>query len=324
MKHPPLLRRPLLIDDRGQKYILSSSPTGADLETSLSEIQSSMSASATAVTVYLYNYNYKHETKGEDGKQKQRPSKILPMEQNWDAFLKKHSLRPLDLAVKSVREKSAAHKAGLKDDDIIIALEGRPIYSFQQLRTHLQKTKKEEIPIVVWREGNTREFLVRPETSTNNGKKVKLIGVYGQGEFLKVPFTQAKPKGLITAFILAFGRTWDAIAKTADGFKKLITNEISFKNIGGPLTIGKFASDSFNTNLFHFFQLMALISVNLGLINLFPIPILDGGHIMFIALEILNRGPISRRKMEIAQQLGLSLLLMLMVGALFNDFSRFF
>ena len=101
-------------------------------------------------------------------------------------------------------------------------------------------------------------------------------------------------------------------------------SESSLKNIGGPLSIGKVATDSFNTSLSYFFQLMALISVNLGIINLFPIPVLDGGHIMFIFLEIINRGPLSRRKMEIAQQVGLSLLLMLMIGAIFNDFTRFF
>ena len=69
---------------------------------------------------------------------------------------------------------------------------------------------------------------------------------------------------------------------------------------------------------------MALISINLGVINLFPIPILDGGHILFIILEAINGGPISRRKMEIAQQFGLSALLLLMIGAIFNDVSRFF
>ena len=99
---------------------------------------------------------------------------------------------------------------------------------------------------------------------------------------------------------------------------------MSIKNLGGPLSIGKVASDSFNTSMSYFFQLMALISVNLGVINLFPIPILDGGHIMFIVLEVANRGPVSRRKMEIAQQVGLVLLMSLMVFALFNDLSRFF
>ena len=88
--------------------------------------------------------------------------------------------------------------------------------------------------------------------------------------------------------------------------------------------MGKVAHDSLNTSLSYFFQLMALISVNLGVVNLFPIPVLDGGHIMFLGLELINGGPLSRRKMEIAQQVGLSLLLMLMIGSLFNDFSRFF
>ena len=112
------------------------------------------------------------------------------------------------------------------------------------------------------------------------------------------------------------------MVKTVESFKKLIFREVSFKTIGGPLSIGKVASDSFNTSITSFLFLMAVISINLGVINLFPIPVLDGGHIMFILLEIINRGPISRRKMEIAQQVGLSLLLMLMVGALVNDFSR--
>jgi regulator of sigma E protease len=122
----------------------------------------------------------------------------------------------------------------------------------------------------------------------------------------------------------ALTRTWNTILKTIESFKKLILGDVSVKSIGGPLAIGKVASDSFNTSLSYFFQLMALISVNLGVINLFPIPVLDGGHIMFILLEVINRGPVSRRKMEIAQQVGLSMLLMLMVGAIFNDVTRFF
>ena len=124
--------------------------------------------------------------------------------------------------------------------------------------------------------------------------------------------------------MIAFERTWDSIVKTFGGFKKLITNETSLKNIGGPLSIGQVAADSFNMSLSYFFSIMALISVNLGVINLFPIPVLDGGHIMFILLEIVNRGPLSRRKLEIAQQFGLSLLLLLTVAALYNDFSRLF
>ena len=84
------------------------------------------------------------------------------------------------------------------------------------------------------------------------------------------------------------------------------------------------ATDSFHIGLTYFLKLMAFISINLGVINLFPIPVLDGGHIFFLLLEFINRGPLSRRKMEIAQQFGISILLMMIFVALFNDFSRMF
>ena len=121
---------------------------------------------------------------------------------------------------------------------------------------------------------------------------------------------------------VALQRSISAMKKTFDGFIMLITGEVSFKTVGGPVTIGKVAKDSYDISISSFLQLMALFSINLGVIILFPIPILDGGHILFIVLEIINRGPISRRKMEIAQQVGLSIILLLMFGALFNDFTR--
>lgn len=117
-------------------------------------------------------------------------------------------------------------------------------------------------------------------------------------------------------------RTWDGIEKTVGGYKKLITREVALSNVGGPFAIGKVASDSFNISLSMFFRLMAFISINLGVINLFPIPVLDGGHIMFLGLEAINRGPLSRRKLEFAQRIGLSLLFFLIFIALFNDITK--
>ena len=220
--------------------------------------------------------------------------------------------------------KSPADKAGIKQGDIITGLEGVEIFSFEDLGQNLQKTKTDSVKVSVWRDGKVMDFNITPEVMNQNGQVIKLIGVYSGGIFQPLKFIETKSKGIAQAAVQSVVRTWDTIIKTLEGFKKLVTAEVSFKTIGGPLAIGKVASDSFNTSMSYFFQLMALISVNLGVINLFPIPVLDGGHIMFIFLEILNRGPISRRKMEIAQQVGLSLLLMLMVGAIFNDFSRFF
>ena len=126
-----------------------------------------------------------------------------------------------------------------------------------------------------------------PEVREINNQKVRLIGVWSLGEYLPLNFVTTESKGLLGSISIGVYRTWDSIEKTLTGFKKLITSESSLKNIGGPLSIGKVATDSFNTSLSYFFQLMALISVNLGVINLFPIPVLDGGHIMFIFLEII-------------------------------------
>jgi regulator of sigma E protease len=188
----------------------------------------------------------------------------------------------------------------------------------------LQTYDKKEVSVEIWSKGELKKLVVSPDVTQQEGKTLRLLGVYSFIEVQKVNFIHTKSKGLFGSVKYSVIRTWDSVKKTIDGFFKLITNQVSLKTIGGPLAIGKVAHDSFNTSLSYFFQLMALISVNLGVINLFPIPVLDGGHIMFIVLEIVNGGPLSRRKMEIAQQVGLSLLLMLMVGAIFNDVSRFF
>jgi regulator of sigma E protease len=163
-----------------------------------------------------------------------------------------------------------------------------------------------------------------PEEQMVEGKKLKLLGVYSLIEIEPIQFINTKSKGIVGSAYFGLVRTWDSFKKTLDGFYKIVTNQVSFKAVGGVFTIGKVANDSFKISFSYFLQLMALISINLGVINLFPMLPLDGGHIMFIFLELINRGPVSRRKMEIAQQIGLSILLMLMVGSIFNDVSRFF
>jgi regulator of sigma E protease len=233
---------------------------------------------------------------------------------------------PIDLVVKSVNMKSPADKAGLKAGDIISKVDGKIVDNFDLLRSTIQKDKEgvKSYEIELIRDGKTITENIEPEVKKISGNEVKIIGVYSAGRYVKGKYVETEPLGLGAALVKSGSRTVESVVKTIEGFKKLLTAQTSFKNIGGPIAIGKVASDSFNTSLSYFFQLMALISVNLGVINLFPIPVLDGGHIMFIILETLNGGPLSRRKLEMAQQFGLSLLLLLMVGAIFNDFVRFF
>jgi regulator of sigma E protease len=165
---------------------------------------------------------------------------------------------------------------------------------------------------------------VIPEVKEVDKKKTKLIGIESGVEYVQPKLIIAKADNFGVALVTAFQRTWDGIVKTFSGYKKLITREVSLNNIGGPLAIGKVASDSLNISFSMFFRLMAIISINLGVINLFPIPVLDGGHIMFLIFETFNGGPLSRKKLEIAQRFGVSVLFLLIFVALFNDITRLF
>ena len=111
---------------------------------------------------------------------------------------------------------------------------------------------------------------------------------------------------------------------TALSFLKLVQRKVSAKNIGGPLMIGKLASDTWKIGLSPFLKIMAIISINLFVLNLLPIPVLDGGHLLFFGIELVKGSPLSFRKLEIMQQVGMALLLALMVFSMFNDIVRLF
>jgi regulator of sigma E protease len=324
LKYPPFLRKPYLVDTNANRYIISATKGQADFAHSLEEVGNMENVK----TLYLYPILKGEDLASDTVKVDLAAGKEFAVSytdvKSLVAALEAHGLRTIDLMVRSVNMGSPADKVGIKGDDVFTSLEGETVHSFEELRTRLQTIDKPSVTVEVYSKGELKKYVVTPEVSVQEGKSVKLLGVYSFIEVLKTNFVLTKSKGLISSTTVAVTRTWDSMKKTVDGFVKLLTNQVSLKSIGGPLAIGKVAHDSFNTSLSYFFQLMALISVNLGVINLFPIPVLDGGHILFIILEVVNRGPLSRRKMEIAQQVGLSVLLMLMVGAIFNDVTRFF
>lgn len=321
----PLMRAPVVVDGKGNRFAVSLSNETVNWDFSLDQFTDFKGQPA-----YLYNIKKDADVRKSDsyatlpieGKFVQEVS--VGTEEDLLSKLRSIGYYPADLAVKSVNMKSPADRAGLREGYIIAGVNGVDLNSFYGLRNAIDKAKDGPVTLNIVSNGTKKDIQVTPDVTEKKGRKIKLIGVYSAGVFQGIRFYHTSSRGLINSLYYAFPRTWESTVKTFEGFKKLITAEVSPKNIGGPLAIGKVATDSFNTSFSYFFQLMALISINLGIINLFPIPVLDGGHIMFIFLEILNRGPVSRRKMEIAQQLGLSLLLMLMIGALYNDVVRFF
>lgn len=320
-EYPPILIKPLVKKSTGEYFAISTDPNKINWLLSLQEME--LLSKDTAF--YLHKISDIKDRSTEPVVD--MSVKAVPLERNSDMSfyqsLRNNDFYPIDLVVRSVNMKSAADKVGIKAGDIISQVAGKPVFNFESLRKIVQSVES-GVDVEIIRNGGKIVKSVKPEIKVMSGVEIKLIGIESGGHYIRGQYVNTEPLPLGQAITRSWTRTYETIFKTLEGFKKLVMAETSFKNIGGPLAIGKVASDSFNTSLSYFFQLMALISVNLGVINLFPIPVLDGGHIVFIILEALNGGPLSRRKLEIAQQFGLSLLLLLMIGAIFNDFTRFF
>ncbi len=235
-----------------------------------------------------------------------------------------HDYYNLGLKVKNVISDSAAEKAGLKNDDIFIASGSTPFYQFTGLRKFIQEQKNNPTEYTIVRDGEEQTILLAAEEKKHGDTTFYSVGIESSVQLHQTPKKYIEGKSLMKSLVMGYKRTELKMFQTLEGFKKIFFSNSSMSQIGGPITIAKVATDSFDKGLFYFFRLMAIMSINLGIINLFPIPVLDGGHILFLIVELFNRGPLSRRKMEMAQQFGLSLLLLLIMFALYNDFSRIF
>jgi regulator of sigma E protease len=312
------VKKPLFVDKNGDVFYLSLIQNPSSLGASIEEI-----AGAFTGTAYLYKVLDKSQDIKLDPKSETLIS--VPGAENVIAHLRAKDLYPVELSIRNIVMGSPADKAGLKKDDILLSINGSPLSNFEELRNNLQAVEEnKEVEISFLSKGTLLTKKLIPETKLIENKKTKIIGLESAVEYVEPKLVIAKAGNFAEAITGAFNRTWDGVVKTFSGYKKLITREVSLNNIGGPLAIGKVASDSFNISLSMFFRLMAIISINLGVINLFPIPVLDGGHIMFLVFETLNGGPLSKRKLEIAQRFGVSVLFFLIFIALFNDISRLF
>lgn len=214
-----------------------------------------------------------------------------------------------------------AEAAGLKKGDLILSIDGEDLKKWEDLSLKIRKSQGKELTLKVKRNGETLEMKVTPKPSTMKnlfGEEVHtyVIGITHSGEVLieKVNPLVAIGNGWI--------QTYQGIKLTVVGIIKLIQRVIPAKTIGGPILIAQMAGEQAKRGLLSLVLFMAILSINLGVINLFPIPILDGGHFIFLGLEAVLRRPISIKKMEIAQQIGLILIILLMLFAFYNDLIR--
>jgi len=219
---------------------------------------------------------------------------------------------------------SAAALAGLQAGDEVTQVDGKLIVDGQQLRALIRQSVTNQVaPSQVWtllRDGQRLQLTVTPRVVLEQDQPVGRIGAY-----VGAPPEQVLVRyGAFDGSWLALVKTWDVSVLTLKMMGKMLIGEASIKNISGPLTIADYAGKSAGLGLTQYLIFLALISVSLGVLNLLPLPVLDGGHLMYYLWESVTGRPVSDAWMERLQQGGVAILVLMMSVALFNDVSRLF
>jgi regulator of sigma E protease len=233
---------------------------------------------------------------------------------------------PAVVLVESVSEGKPAERAGIEPGDLIVAVDGAPLGSFLTFQETVLASKGRVLEILVARDGETRRFSISPELTKlgdgGMGEELYLIGIRGEDATLPGALATDQVRNPFVAFPRAVTMTVDLTRIFLSGLQKIISGEISRRNIGGPIEIAKQSHMALQAGWDRFLNLLILISINLGILNLLPIPILDGGQALLFTVEGVKRSPLSLRTREIVQQLGLVVLVALMSFAFWNDLSR--
>ena len=221
-----------------------------------------------------------------------------------------------------VEENSPAAKAGVKADDIIISINDRKTLKWLDVNESVKESGGAPLQVVVMRSGARVELTIVPKMDTVKdlfGEAVEdrfMIGIRKADEFVY------EDVNIFEAFKNALQQTWFYIYLTGLGFIKLIQQVVPASEMGGPILIAQMAGEQAKAGWVNLLYFTSLLSVNLGILNLLPVPVLDGGHLVFLTLEGIRKKPLSERKQIFAQQIGLGLLGALMVFVFYNDIMR--
>ncbi len=264
----------------------------------------------------------------------QKETKILEIPEeiakNPERLRQKLGFKPWEAPIPPVIDKvvpdSPADQAGLQPGDKIVAVAGKPIKDWRELVEIVRQHPGEPLEMTVERGGAHILLQITPKsTPGEDGKPVGKIGASvkvpeGLYEDLKTTYRLGPVKAFTTAMSKTFEYSW----LTLKMIGKMLIGEASVKNLSGPISIAQFAGQSAALGMNYFLKFLAIVSISLGVLNLLPIPVLDGGHLLFYLIEAVKGSPVSEQTMLVAQQVGMALLLMLMALAFFLDFQRLF
>ena len=236
-------------------------------------------------------------------------------------------LRPWRPAIPAVigriADGSAAERAGLLGGDRVLTIAGSPVEAWSDLVRQVREAPGRALDFEVERAGVVVKLVITPEAAEEGGAQIGRIGVGvaeaaagGIAMFGEVRY------GVLEGLSRAVQQTWETSVLSLKMIGRMLTGEVSWKNLSGPVTIADYAGQTAQLGWAHYLKFVALISISLGVLNLLPIPVLDGGHLLYYTVEIIKGGPIPERIMEVGQQIGLALLVMLMAFAFYNDLNR--
>jgi regulator of sigma E protease len=219
-----------------------------------------------------------------------------------------------------VEEQTPASKAGIIEGDRIVAIDDIPIVSFTDLQRVVAARPGETVPVRLIRNGEERLLDVELGSREIDGQ---LTGFMGIGVDPAVgDYWYVRKFGPIAAIGASIERTWNSTGFTIRMLARMVTGDVSIKNISGPINIAQYAGDSAAAGLNAYLTFLALVSISLGVLNLLPVPILDGGQIVYQTVELIKGSPLSDRSQLVGQQVGILALLLLMSFAFYNDIAR--
>ena len=223
--------------------------------------------------------------------------------------------------VGEVSKGTPASEAGIKPGDAIREINGNPVESWSDMAGLIMQSNGSDLKVLLERDGDRIFVTLTPELREAKNKfqereKRYMIGVAAAGEVLH------KPLNPIQAMKVSLEKNWDIVKLTIVSVGKMINGSISTDNLGGPIMIAQMAGEQAEAGAQNFAFFLALLSINLGIINLFPVPVLDGGHLMFFTIEAFTGKEVSEAVREKANQVGVALLVLLMVFVFYNDIVR--
>ena len=242
-------------------------------------------------------------------------------------LLEKSGLRPyrptLPAVIGSVSIGSPAEQAGLQIGDQVISVAGTSIDDWSGLVDTVQLHPGELIPISVRRNGGTYTTEIRPQSIAGDSGPVGRIGVGVQYDEAMFDNLRSELKyGPLEAVGKAVSKTWEMSVLTLRMMFKMLVGDASTENISGPISIAQYAKTSADSGLSHFIGFLAVVSLSLGVLNLLPIPVLDGGHLLYYLIESIKGSPVSEQIEMIGQKIGLAFIIGLMFIAFYNDLAR--